>query len=46
MDTVIGGSPYRHQHDKSLVGITDPGVDFLVEFASYYHFDAQIGEFF
>ena len=42
MDTEIGGSPYRLQHGKSLVGLAEHGVDFLVTVASC----CQIGEFF
>ena len=29
VDTEIGDSPYKLQHGESLVGSTDPGVDFL-----------------
>ena len=46
MDTEIGGSPYRLQHSESLVGFTDPGVDFLVTVAGWCHIGDQIGEFF
>ena len=46
VDTEIGGSPYSLQHVKSLVGFTDPCVDFLVTVTGFCHFRAQIGEFF
>ena len=41
-----GGSPYRFLHRKSLVGITDPGVDHLVTVTGCCHICAKIGEFF
>ena len=44
VNTEIGGSPYRLQHDHSLVGITDPGVDLLVTVVGSCQFGAQIGE--
>ena len=46
MDTEIGGSPNKLQHGEILVGFTDPGVDLLVTVAGFFHFGAQICEFF
>ena len=46
MSTEIGGSPCTLQHDESLVGFTDPGVDFLFTVSGSCYFGAQMGEFF
>ena len=46
MDPENGCSPYKLQHDLSLVGFTDPGVDFMATVAGCFHVGAHIGEFF